>query len=718
MGKMYRTYNNMVNPIKGMGQCSSGKSVNDDNMVNIGIVDANREKLALDERIRMEGKAIVKEKEKIFREKLKHIHSHDTKIVIKTLDELREMLVQAWSTLSHGRDIAITLLDILLDEGYVKMILTFMRDGEKDLKIIAARLLEQSLTTRIRQYVEKYGLQALLDLSNDKSDELEDAGIGLLEHMLKLSEAACQRIISLGGLETIIEASKSEKDSLRKHAAKAMANLAMYGGFKNQKEMIKRNAHQWLFTLAFSKNPSVTYYACIAIAFLASNKEIEQEINESETLKLVNTFVAHHDPKEFGKLDKSQLQGRSMGWLAKMKKLLKSHNREAQTLAAFHFAMEATIKKTQGSIHELYEIDAVLPIKQVACLSVNDVACNLAYRALETIGEKCPPNLSNDITRWDNFEVKWWLEALGFTEYINAFAKLKVDGDLLLTIKEDDLKNDIKMSAAITRKRFLRELSNLKQLAEYSSCDHDDLSNHLFSLGDEYVQYTYNLLRAGITLDNITLATDDILKQDCGIENGVHRARIMEAVKGGNAFSRSTSHTFSRTRSLASISGSPVLDATEKSLDVFISYRRSTGSQLASLLKVHLQLRGFSVFIDVEKLEAGQFDNNLLNNVRRAKSFVLVLSDSALDRCIGDTESKDWVHKEITTALQSQCNIVPILHQFKWPPLDSIPEDMRNVSFFNGVKWIHDYQDACMDKLERFLRNPKPPKLDEPVKAN
>jgi hypothetical protein len=86
-------------------------------------------------------------------------------------------------------------------------------------------------------------------------------------------------------------------------------------------------------------------------------------------------------------------------------------------------------------------------------------------------------------------------------------------------------------------------------------------------------------------------------------------------------------------------------DSLDKSLDVFISYRRSTGSQLASLLKVHLQVRRFSVFLDVERLEAGKFDNNLLQSIKQAKHFFLVLTPNALDRCIGDDDRKDWVHK-------------------------------------------------------------------------
>ena len=64
-----------------------------------------------------------------------------------------------------------------------------------------------------------------------------------------------------------------------------------------------------------------------------------------------------------------------------------------------------------------------------------------------------------------------------------------------------------------------------------------------------------------------------------------------------------------------------------------------------SLLKVHLQLRGFTVFLDIEKLRAGKFDDNLLNSVRNARHFVLVLTPCCLDRCMGDTELKDWVHR-------------------------------------------------------------------------
>jgi len=66
---------------------------------------------------------------------------------------------------------------------------------------------------------------------------------------------------------------------------------------------------------------------------------------------------------------------------------------------------------------------------------------------------------------------------------------------------------------------------------------------------------------------------------------------------------------------------------------------------MLSLLKVHLQLRGLTVFLDIEKLRAGKFDDNLLSSVHNARNFILVLTPNSLDRCVGDLERKDWVHR-------------------------------------------------------------------------
>lgn len=83
----------------------------------------------------------------------------------------------------------------------------------------------------------------------------------------------------------------------------------------------------------------------------------------------------------------------------------------------------------------------------------------------------------------------------------------------------------------------------------------------------------------------------------------------------------------------------------EMKIKEFASLLKTKVSFPISLLKVHLQVRGFSVFIDVEKLEAGRFEEKLITSVQKARNFILVLSANALDKCMGDTGMKDWVHK-------------------------------------------------------------------------
>lgn len=197
----------------------------------------------------------------------------------------------------------------------------------------------------------------------------------------------------------------------------------------------------------------------------------------------------------------------------------------------------------------------------------------------------------------------------------------------------------------------------MKTYANYSTCDPHNMADWLTEVDPRFRQYTYGLVQSGVDRSNVQSLTDRQLEHDCRIQNGVHRAKILAA----NHRPQKPCHT----------------DALPAGPDVFISYRRTTGSQLArsvtsfgpsrgrllfvvtvgpvlstktlfltpSLLKVHLQVRGFSVFIDVEKLEAGKFEDKLIQSVQRARNFILVLSANALDKCMGDAAMKDWVHK-------------------------------------------------------------------------
>lgn len=46
----------------------------------------------------------------------------------------------------------------------------------------------------------------------------------------------------------------------------------------------------------------------------------------------------------------------------------------------------------------------------------------------------------------------------------------------------------------------------------------------------------------------------------------------------------------------------------------------------------------------------------------------------------------DFFGQEIAAAIESKCNIVPVLDNFKWPKPEQLPDDMKNIIFFNGIK--------------------------------
>ncbi|XP_030847926.1 sterile alpha and TIR motif-containing protein 1 isoform X2 [Strongylocentrotus purpuratus] len=642
-----------------------------------------------------------------------------TEKVVEATQQLYRMVDDAWSTPKYGRDLAYSISDALRMEGGLDILLKNCKSDDRALQLNSARLLEQIMTANNRDFVVRKGLESVVKLAcSRKEPTLLQIGMGILENLFKHSEDTCTKVIDRGGLQAVLYSCRMSDNITLRHCAAALANCAMYGGSANQQRMIEFRTSEWLFPLAFNSDNSIRYYACLAIAVLASNQAIERQVVSSGTLDLVEPFVTTHDPGEFARSDKAHSQGRSEGWLTRLVPLLECTRREAKCLAAFHFAMEAIIKKDQGRTKVFHDINVIGSLRQVAS-SNNEIASKLAIQALRTIGEEIPCKLSFNISCWSVKEVQMWVKTIGFASFGFGFENHKVDGDLLLTITETELMRDIEMESSLLRRRFLRELGQLKC---NSNSGDKDLYDWLKSLGPEYPQYTHNLMHCGIDIQLLPFVTDIHLKDDGGITNGVHRMKILKAIHPWAFNPYSFPGSPAKMKNITGLDYYPkVFDSPQnedkqltdagdaknqprKSLDVFISYRRATGSLLASLLKVHLQLRGFTVFIDVEKLEAGKFDNNLLNSVRSAKSFVMVLSSGSLDRCMGDRDHKDWVHREIVTALECKCNIVPVIDNFKWPKPDDLPEDMRGICFFNGIKWIHDYQDACIDKLERFLK--------------
>ena len=132
---------------------------------------------------------------------------------------------------------------------------------------------------------------------------------------------------------------------------------------------------------------------------------------------------------------------------------------------------------------------------------------------------------------------------------------------------------------------------------------------------------------------------------------------------------------------------------------IFISYRRSGGEAMAYLLNEKLTALGYSVFYDLESLSYGKFNNKLLEVMDECHDVLLILPPGSLDRCVNED---DWLRLEISHALKTKKNIVPIMMKgFEWP--EELPEDIKDVRLFNGVDVSFAFFDSVMSRVLKCL---------------
>ena len=138
-----------------------------------------------------------------------------------------------------------------------------------------------------------------------------------------------------------------------------------------------------------------------------------------------------------------------------------------------------------------------------------------------------------------------------------------------------------------------------------------------------------------------------------------------------------------------------------KKYDIFISYRRDSFHQ-ANLFSTRLQALGYRVFIDVEALNSGKFNEQLLSVIKNCKDFIVVLPPNALDRCVN---ADDWVRREVMCAMENKKNIIPImLAGFEWPT--PMPEGLEDLCMYQSLAPMPDvYFDMQIKKLQGYLKS-------------
>ncbi len=141
---------------------------------------------------------------------------------------------------------------------------------------------------------------------------------------------------------------------------------------------------------------------------------------------------------------------------------------------------------------------------------------------------------------------------------------------------------------------------------------------------------------------------------------------------------------------------------TNSNPSVFISYRREGGADVARLLQNFLESKSFSVFLDVDNLDAGHFDEQLFAKIQQHDVFLMVCSPNALDRC---TDSADWVRQEIAHALQCRKRIIPVtLQGFKCPSPESLPAEMAEFAKYQAFEYHPVHWKSTSAKLLEMLR--------------
>ena len=156
------------------------------------------------------------------------------------------------------------------------------------------------------------------------------------------------------------------------------------------------------------------------------------------------------------------------------------------------------------------------------------------------------------------------------------------------------------------------------------------------------------------------------------------------------------------------------MSKTTDSYDVFISYRRVGGYETAQAVKLSLEKHHYRVFLDVEALRQGPFNESLYGVIERTPNFIIILNQNGLDRCF---ETDDWIYNELAHAFATKRNIVPLLlRDFEWPKTipshaeqatperrQEVMETIQKLSMQHGIAAGPDYFAEAMAKLRELL---------------
>ena len=168
-------------------------------------------------------------------------------------------------------------------------------------------------------------------------------------------------------------------------------------------------------------------------------------------------------------------------------------------------------------------------------------------------------------------------------------------------------------------------------------------------------------------------------------------------------------------------------DMSGENFDIFISYRRSDGKNMARMITETLKGKNYRCFLDFDRLQGGKFDDKIKQAIKDAPIFIAVMTPDYLVRPKKDKEeenqNEDWVYKEIEFAEKNDKYIITINCNGQ---IESIPNEVpANISqalSAHTFAEVHDGQtyESNMEYLIKgwISKVLPPPSLKSEKKAN
>lgn len=145
--------------------------------------------------------------------------------------------------------------------------------------------------------------------------------------------------------------------------------------------------------------------------------------------------------------------------------------------------------------------------------------------------------------------------------------------------------------------------------------------------------------------------------------------------------------------------------------DIFISYRRSDGRDIARTVQLALKSANVgNVFFDYNSLRDGIFNEKIFDAIDQCSTFILVLSPESMTRCAVEG---DWVASEIRRAYKAGCNVIPLAIDSNfdaWPA--NLPSELNFLKSIQQTKLLTDeyFDDSVARLIQRIKLAKKEPK--------